>query len=396
MQTFIQTIEAPKNVRLPDQSGSAGDVLFLDLETTGLSARTASIYLIGCAFYSEDGRMPCSQESAAHLASPGKSGWYLIQWFDETGTQEPMILETFLTFSQNYRVLIHFNGDRFDVPFLLTRLAKYGLTSPLGRMKSVDLYRMISPYRRLLSLPDLKQQTVERFLCTGRTEEKSGREMVQAYRAYLKSPSVEYLDELLLHNSQDVEGLLSCTRLCALPALFSAKLQVTHAQADHYAGYDGSMHDELLLSFTMNSEDDLTGIFRDAFVLSGDGIFCRIDFADPEKISGLLKIPLYTEEMKYFYAGYKDYYYLPAEDQAIHKSIASFVDPKRRVQASAETCYTRKKGSFLPQWDLLRTPFFKRSYKDPALFFELTEELKRDRDALSQYADYVFTHLCGG
>jgi hypothetical protein len=45
-----------------------------------------------------------------------------------------------------------------------------------------------------------------------------------------------------------------------------------------------------------------------------------------EKDEGILKVPLYEEEMKYFYANYKDYYYLPAEDIALHKSVSSFVD----------------------------------------------------------------------
>ncbi|MBQ9642492.1 MAG: ribonuclease H-like domain-containing protein [Lachnospiraceae bacterium] len=392
MQTITRVIEK-NDLHIPPQAGALTDLLFLDLETTGLSAGKSQIYLIGCAFYSQDGRMPSSQESLPRLNTPGRSGFVLIQWLDETGEEEPQILEAFLAFSQHYRTLVHYNGDRFDVPFLLTRLAHYGLTSPLGRLKSIDLYRSAAPYRKLLNLPDLRQQTMERFLCTGRTEDKSGKEMIRSYREYLKTDSRDCLNEVLLHNAQDVEGLLSCTRLLALPALFTARMTVTRAQADQYQGFDGTLCNELLLTFRMEPGTDLTGLFRDSFVLSKESIFCRLDFADPDAITGLLKIPLYMEEMKYFYAGYKDYYYLPAEDQAIHKSIAAFVDPSRRRQASPENCYTRKKGSFLPQWDLFRTPFFKRNYHDPALFFELTEELKRDRDALSAYADYVFAHL---
>ena len=43
-----------------------------------------------------------------------------------------------------------------------------------------------------------------------------------------------------------------------------------------------------------------------------------------EGTEGILKVPLYEEEMKYFYSNYKDYYYLPAEDTALHKSVSSF------------------------------------------------------------------------
>ena len=68
-----------------------------------------------------------------------------------------------------------------------------------------------------------------------------------------------------------------------------------------------------------------------------------------EGSEGDLRIPLYEEEMKYFYSNYKNYYYLPEEDVAIHKSVASFVDKEHRVQATAGTCYTRKLATYLPQ-----------------------------------------------
>ncbi len=108
-----------------------------------------------------------------------------------------------------------------------------------------------------------------------------------------------------------------------------------------------------------------------------------------EASEGILKVPLYEEEMKYFYSNYKDYYYLPAEDVALHKSVATFVDKSHRIQASAANCYTRKYALYLPQWDIFMEPFFKRDYKSKELFFELTEEQKKDRDLFSRYAQYL-------
>ena len=104
---------------------------------------------------------------------------------------------------------------------------------------------------------------------------------------------------------------------------------------------------------------------------------------------GRLRVPIYEEEMKYFYSNYKDYYYLPQEDIAIHKSVASFVDKEFRQQALASNCYTRKVSSYLPQWDTLFTPFFKREYKDHDLFFELTDEFKTRREDFNRYAHHV-------
>lgn len=42
-----------------------------------------------------------------------------------------------------------------------------------------------------------------------------------------------------------------------------------------------------------------------------------------------------------YYPNYKDYYYLPAEDIAVHKSVGTYVDRRCRRQADALNCFTR-------------------------------------------------------
>ena len=90
---------------------------------------------------------------------------------------------------------------------------------------------------------------------------------------------------------------------------------------------------------------------------------------------------------------YKDYYYLPQEDTAIHKSIASFVDKAYREQAKPENCYTKKEGQYLMEWDLVFAPFFKESYNDKRFFFDLNENVKKSRFAMSLYACHVISHI---
>ncbi len=74
---------------------------------------------------------------------------------------------------------------------------------------------------------------------------------------------------------------------------------------------------------------------------------------------------------------------------ALHKSIAGFVDREHRLPASAANCYTRKFSNYLPQWEILFEPFFKRDYKSKELFFELTDEMKKNRKAFSLYATHI-------
>jgi len=73
--------------------------------------------------------------------------------------------------------------------------------------------------------------------------------------------------------------------------------------------------------------------------------------------------------------------------------VAGFVDKAYRVPATPATCYTRKHSSYLPQWDILFEPFFKRDYKSKELFFELTDEMKKDREGFSKYAGHVLAMM---
>ena len=59
------------------------------------------------------------------------------------------------------------------------------------------------------------------------------------------------------------------------------------------------------------------------------------------------------------------------------------------MQATAANCYTRKYSTYLPQWDIFAEPFFKRDYMSKELFFELTDEMKKDRSFFSRYAQYL-------
>lgn len=46
--------------------------------------------------------------------------------------------------------------------------------------------------------------------------------------------------------------------------------------------------------------------------------------------------------MRHFYSDYKNYYYLPKEDMAIHKSVAAYVDHEYRENARRTTAMCAK------------------------------------------------------
>ena len=51
--------------------------------------------------------------------------------------------------------------------------------------------------------------------------------------------------------------------------------------------------------------------------------------------------------LKFFYKDYKNYFYLPNEDMAIHKSMATFIDKDKKIKATKDNCYTKITDTFI-------------------------------------------------
>jgi hypothetical protein len=80
-----------------------------------------------------------------------------------------------------------------------------------------------------------------------------------------------------------------------------------------------------------------------------------------------ISIKVIHKELKYFFQNYKDYYYLPKEDMAVHKSVSAFVDKNYRQKAKPENCYTKKTFDSVPIFDNKELEFnelFKENLKD--------------------------------
>lgn len=338
-------------------------ILFLDIETTGFLATSSALYMIGCAFYME-------------------GNWIIRQWFAQTPDEEPELLQAFLNFASNYSYMVHYNGNSFDLPFIKQKADQYGMNCNFSSMEGLDIYRRISPYKNFLKLPNCKLKSVEAFLGIVRDDPYTGEEMIRAYRDYTISHDYSLYHALLLHNSDDLKGMLEILPILSYYDLFNSPLKARKVQANYYNDIHGIPRKELVLQlvFTSPLPVSINTMSRGCY-FKGEGH------------EGTLIIPIYEEELKYFYANHKNYYYLPTEDMAIHKSIASFVDRDYRQQATASNCYTRKLSLYLPQWKVLAEPFFKREYHSKDLFFELTDEIKKNREFFSQYAEHVLNMM---
>lgn len=338
-------------------------ILFLDIETTGFTAKGSNLYMIGAAYF-RDG---C---------------WRIHQFFAQKYEEEKSILEAFFSFSSSFTHLIHFNGNNFDIPFLMQKCNLYSLPYSFDDYEGIDLFRRISPYKFFLNISNCKQKTLEAFLGIKRDDKYNGGELIGVYHNYVNQPSEEAANLLLLHNYDDMKGMLNLLPLLAYHDLFNSELKAKKVQANSYQDYHGNDRHVLLMKIKLP-----TMLPHPVSAIANGCYF------NAEGNEGTLKVPIYDEELKYFYSNYKDYYYLPEEDIAMHKSVASFVDRQHRIQATAANCYTRKDSSYLPQWDVLVEPFFKREYKSKELFFELTDEVKKNRKLFSAYASHILNKM---
>ena len=360
-----------KNYKIPNFSpaypieklGDINDLLFVDIETTGLSAATASIYLMGCCFY-ENGE------------------WLIRQWLCEEFGEERELLLAFQNHLASFGTLIHFNGNQFDLPFIEKRAALQGIDITFQNKTGIDIYKRIYPYRHFLRLTNCKQKTLEEFLSIRREDKYSGGELINVYKSFCKTHDAEALELLLQHNRDDVYGMLRLLPILSYADFFNEPLTVRKVESNLTKDAFGKTQKEILIYFSLKTTLPKA--------ISCHGNDCYFSGKGNE---GMIKIPVFTEEMKFFYSDYKNYYYLPNEDMAIHKSVSTYVDAAFREKASAATCYTRKVGDYLPQWEYLFEPFFKRDYGSKALFFELTDEFKENRDAFSQYASHILSMM---
>ena len=334
-------------------------LLFIDIETTGFTAKSSSLYLIGAAYF--------------------YSGcWHIKQWFAENYNDEQSVLNDFFSFARDYTHLVHFNGNNFDLPYLLQKCEMYKLPHNFDKFEGIDIYKRISPYKSFLHTPNCKQKTLEELLGIDREDIYSGGDLIGFYHEYVRNPNKETCHTLLLHNSDDMKGMLLILPLLAFYDLFNSPIKAKKVQSNQFVDYHGHNRRELLMKLELPTPLPMSiSNLSNGCYFSGEGT------------EGILKVPVFEEEMKYFYSNYKDYYYLPEEDTALHKSVASFVDKEHRTQATAATCYTRKYSTYLPQWDIFTEPFFKRNYKSKELFFELTDNMKKDRDLFARYAQYL-------
>lgn len=328
-------------IRLNEQT------LFFDIETTGFSPTSSHLYMIGCCYLSN-------------------IGFETIQWFDEAKTNdgELQVLQSFSVFARKFSSCISFNGMTFDFPYLRKKFAHYHMDDPLNHLIHIDIYKKIKPFKTFFNLPDFKQKSLETFLNLQREDIFSGGELIPIYYKYVKTKDNQCLHWLMQHNYDDLCGMINLLPIMSYFDFFEGHFEITKTDI---------IDNDLALEIKLYT--------RIPVPLQTPGTLIDIELSES---SGRLRIHGFNGTLKYFYDNIKDYYYLPIEDMAIHKSIASFVDKAYRQKATKENCYIKKSGFFLPQLQILFTPDYRETATSRIYYFEW-DSTSHDLNTLHKY-----------
>lgn len=356
MITITNLLE--KNIDIESYlSVESGKCVFFDIETTGFSAYNSQLYLIGVVYKNSNGN------------------YEYTQWFADTFSSEVPILEAFFEFIEKYDYLISFNGDGFDIPYLTKKAADFGIVPTFDKITSIDIFKAAKQLKSLLDLDNCKQKCIEAFLSLKRDDKYNGGELIEVYNKYLKSKDKELYKLLILHNEEDIKGMPDILPILTYASLLKdTKLPVSLPSYENISYEIDENNEEIVITARSKKPFPVSKKIssRKWILLISDNTVS-------------IRLRLYNGELKYFFEDYKDYFYLPEEDVALHKSVAQFIDKDRRKKATKATCYTKKTGMFMFQPEVIFEPSLIKEYKDKEYYTPIDNEQLKDAGLMETY-----------
>lgn len=131
----IKTVEAEVEVKSMSSALSAWNVGFLDIETTALGADFG--FVLGACI------KPGNEEKILTFRIDSYKN-YKNKLYDD----HQLVLDICKAIEQ-FDVIVHYNGDNFDLPFLDTRLAVHGEKKRVSLIHSIDLLPIVKKKMRL-------------------------------------------------------------------------------------------------------------------------------------------------------------------------------------------------------------------------------------------------------
>lgn len=222
------------------------------------------------------------------LCKNADDDWEEMHLIPETESDEYDLLISFSEIIKPCRHLIGYNSTSFHIPYLEQKYRAYGLESPFFGKTHTDLYQKYKILGKQMHL-SMKLENLRTFF---------------------------HLPE----TTGDLETIASAAALSAFEHFFSGGFSLTDA-----SDLGGA---ELL--FLLKPERTFPTDFHfchDAFYLICTGCTAK------------LKIKTFNGRLRVYYPDAENYYYLPEEDMAVHKSLAIATDKRLRRKADPAHCY---------------------------------------------------------
>jgi len=171
--------------RLPGiESVRPQNVIFLDLETTGLGS--SPLFLIGTLVWEEGGLI-------------------VRQFLARDYSEERAALSFYMRSASGRNVIVSFNGKSFDVPYVRIRAAANAVpyVHVPAHMDLLHMSRRV--WRDRDRFPNHKLITLERRVCgRSRRGDIPGAEIPDAYHAFVRTGNAREIAEVVRHNRLDL------------------------------------------------------------------------------------------------------------------------------------------------------------------------------------------------
>ena len=176
--------------REPERRVSWSEIVFVDAETTGLSAATGTVAFLFGVGVVQDGK------------------FIVHQFFLPDYPDEPAMLDAISEVVEDRSVVVSFNGKCFDLPLLETRFTMHRMKTPFQGMYHIDLLHCCRRFWKG-RFEDSTLQTLEReLLSVFRYNDTPGYLIPQLYFDYLRHGRSDPMAGVLQHNRLDIVTLL--------------------------------------------------------------------------------------------------------------------------------------------------------------------------------------------
>ena len=340
MERIVETIPYSKVKDYDLASSFFGDkkICMFDIETTGLSPLKSFTYLIGINVF-KDGE------------------WQIIQLFNDDGSSEPEMIRTFHSILEDMDILIEFNGDTFDIPYIekrtqmIERNFSIRMVDHFKDTENFDLLKDIRPYKFALGLPNLKQKTIEKYIGLNRVDMYNGGQLIDVYLGYLAAKDEKSRKLVLRHNRDDMEGIIYLSSMLALDMLCRGDFDVKDFSVKEVPSGDRL---ELVIS----------GETRKPLVRPVSTSMDKM-YLDVDKRDITLRVPIFIGELNYFYG------------------------------SSARDGFDLVKGYFIqsPGSGVDGVPVYKESYRSKNLYIMINDSFLGQNTFIKEYMAKIISEI---